>query len=228
MKLEDLQPFCSVDETRYGLLQPFNHGPHTYATDGRVIVRVPKIEEIPDRKGLPKNPADVIPAGIGYKPVELPPNWENYQPTKLECKDCKGTGQQIKCRHCNGTGEVECESCGHEDNCEHCRGSGMAPTKDQGNSVECEECDGTGEYEKPFSVALNRGAVAVDLRYLRLVMKLPGVALTYLDELAPIRVDFDGGEGAMMTRRKSHDDAMTVAEQWPAVSCQNAKVEARD
>lgn len=38
-----LKLFCSKDSTRFMLTSPFNFGRYTYATDGRIIVRVPKI-----------------------------------------------------------------------------------------------------------------------------------------------------------------------------------------
>lgn len=218
MKLEDLQPFCSVDETRAGILSPFNHGGHTYATNGRLIVRVPQIEEIPHRKGQPSDPDKVIPAGIGYKPVEMPPGWEHFQPTMRECDDCEGTGQQVKCLHCAGTGEVECETCGHEDECKPCGGTGRAPKRKEGPSNPCEECDGEGKYALPFGVSLNRGAVVVDLQYLRLVCTLPNVRVTYLNATSPLRFEFDGGDGAMMPRRDCPNDGVPTSEQWSAAA----------
>ena len=39
----DLQPFCSRDKTRTTLTQPFSFGEWTYATDGRIAVRVPRL-----------------------------------------------------------------------------------------------------------------------------------------------------------------------------------------
>lgn len=45
--LSRLRKFCSTDESRSVLLAPFSRGGDTYATDMRLIVRVPKLDSVP-------------------------------------------------------------------------------------------------------------------------------------------------------------------------------------
>jgi hypothetical protein len=78
--------------------------------------------------------------------------------------------------------------------CREC-GTGDMP----GNGV-CEYCDGTGKTEGRFPIPVNRECSAsVDLKHLRLVHELPGVKLFRQRGKGPIRVEFDGGDGAMAT-----------------------------
>jgi len=44
----DLQRFCGTDETRPYLLKPFTRCGKTYATDGRIVVRIPPQDGIGD------------------------------------------------------------------------------------------------------------------------------------------------------------------------------------
>jgi len=48
MKMIDLKPFCSTDTMRQSLMQPFSFGTHTYATNGHIIVRVSKRDDVPE------------------------------------------------------------------------------------------------------------------------------------------------------------------------------------
>lgn len=43
-----LIPFCSTDEGRFWMHNPFTIELHTYATDGRIMVRVPRMAGVPD------------------------------------------------------------------------------------------------------------------------------------------------------------------------------------
>jgi hypothetical protein len=49
---EDLQRFCSTDETRPNLLEPWSQGDFSYAADGYTIIRVPRLSNVEDRQRL--------------------------------------------------------------------------------------------------------------------------------------------------------------------------------
>ena len=111
MNLDLLQKFCSVDESRKVIMSPWSFGAWTYATDARVLIRVPRMAEVPEREGAPK--ADIIFTATGCTEVfqELP--------AVPEIKD-------EKCSKCDGEGAHEC-LCGNVHDCEYCEGSGKVP-----------------------------------------------------------------------------------------------------
>lgn len=108
----DLKKFCGTDAWRPYLHEPFSRGEYTYATNGHIMVRVPRVAgigEIP----LIKNPEKIfapMPAdGWRTLRVALPP----VDPSK-ECSYCYGSGFLdddegdcgLDCIECNGTGFV--------------------------------------------------------------------------------------------------------------------------
>lgn len=117
---QELIPFCSTDETRPSLGQPYTRGGYTYATDGRVAVRVAAIEGIPDVEKAPDCEGGVFrgfpPSGAPWHPIptDLP-----ELPEGPACPECKGTAEaqwsyrdrhgekyerRFECPVCNGEG----------------------------------------------------------------------------------------------------------------------------
>lgn len=109
----DLQPFCSTDPFRPGINHPFSRGDWTYATDGIVLVRVPRREDVEEFPGAPhaERVIDGIPLLAAMKPL---PAFVFPEPDKEICRKCDGRGSVHDCPDCN------CE-------CSRCRGSGSAP-----------------------------------------------------------------------------------------------------
>jgi hypothetical protein len=120
----DLAPFCGTDKERgrgvaseggpgtmviFGLKnhdQPFSRGDYTYATNGHVIVRVPRRDEVPEQ---PKAPLTV--GAVFYKidaslPFRRIPRYEIPEAKKSPCIHCFD-GFQHDCPNC----ECECEEC---------------------------------------------------------------------------------------------------------------------
>jgi hypothetical protein len=102
----DLHPFCGSDEIRPYLMKPFSFGDFSYATNGHILVRVPKREgvEPPDKKFNPDKPlADLEKASFTAPIFKLPP-----QPAAdTECEACDGRGYEHDCPHC----ECTCHAC---------------------------------------------------------------------------------------------------------------------
>lgn len=217
MNIELLRAFCSTDETRPALQRPFNLGEYSYATDGRILIRVARLEEVPPREGESPvgNPDAVIPEGHGYEPAICPPKWEEFKEVRSTCKRCDGTGKSNTCPDCDGEGEIECPECLHEHECERCHGQGIIKAKDPATGDPCENCDGTGYNEDDFVVALNGGMTFVNLKYLRLAHRLPNLKMSFRDRLSTIRLEFDGGVGALMPMNLSAGDKANIAVQWP-------------
>jgi len=108
---EQLMPFCSTDECRPMLLKPWTRGAFTYATNGRIIVRLaamPDVEECPSAPDAGKMMALYKPATRLVPIPELQPN---------------PISRIIECVECDGSGIVECDY-GHEHQCPECDGSG--------------------------------------------------------------------------------------------------------
>jgi hypothetical protein len=211
MKLEDLQKFCSSDGTRYKLSTPFSIEDYTYASDGRIIIRVAAIAEA-RRDDVPDGLAEVIPPpGADWREVEFPPGWESFEALPNPCRACQGVGKLPECRRCDGTGE--CDHCGEQ--CRRCDGRGVDVDSNDTPTRECEDCDGSGMREAAFLVSLNRGGVTVNLKYLKLIASLPGWKLTHRgNEKTVLRFEFDGGAGGVMPTRDVGNAGVPAAAQW--------------
>jgi hypothetical protein len=109
----DLKQFCSTDRIRFNLHNPFSQGEFTYATDGRVAVRVPRIMDFPeaDKPAVSGIFLSYFKDGPkGSIKVDLPEITTGEQ----DCKECGGTGHEHDCPDCT------CE-------CDFCDGDGTVP-----------------------------------------------------------------------------------------------------
>lgn len=108
----DLQPFCSKDETRYQLTKPWSRDGYTWATDGRVLLRIPGVHAEPN----PEAPnAEKLGTFFSTGPEITMPKIP-FLETK-PCAWCKGRGRVCTCDFCDnkacicdgcdGTGKIE-------------------------------------------------------------------------------------------------------------------------
>jgi len=175
----NLKDFCSTDETRPMLHEPFSCGDEwTYATDGRIMIRVLAEEypSEPQREGTPKVGPPVFPWNHAKAS-----GGEWVKPTKamLEIKVL-----EAECNDCDGEGRCECPHC-------------MVVS-------DCTSCDGSGKRieSKPFSFH----QYTISTLYIAKSCLLPGVEY-YIDPKAepmkPILIRFDGGLGYLMGMKKS-------------------------
>lgn len=108
MNLDDMKQYCGRDPNYDYLHAPFSQGEFTYATDGSIMVRVPKIDAAgPCRRSKPLN-VDGPLKGIEsakFTPinVSMPPKAED----NIVCPDCEGRGRMHECRDCTCT----CRTC---------------------------------------------------------------------------------------------------------------------
>ncbi len=110
----DLQQFCS--DNRPALKKPFSLGGHTYATDGRIAVRMPRMADFPEADTPPK-----IEKVFSEYFKEMPMGTINVSLPKIEeqkeeCRECVGSGYEhecpdcsCECGGCDGEGEVNVE-----------------------------------------------------------------------------------------------------------------------
>jgi hypothetical protein len=173
----DLLPFCGASPKRAYFARPVTAGEFTYATDGVIILRVPRGDAEPT-KDLPEialeKPFEGIEAA-GFEPLltkrKLPAAPE---PKKVECYACEGSKTEHGCPNC---------------------------------TCPCERCGGTGEVtDIDEKVSTTVRGVTFDLRYVLLMLSLPGVEVaTKADKDKPLLFRFDGGIGALMPMRNKTD-----------------------
>ena len=191
--LIDLKPFCLTGPSRTALAKPFTRDGFTYATDGRMAVRVEARENEPgDEKALD--------AAKLFEPELAKPHTEHAWPVVPEpvtkiCGKCDGRGKFSKCADCDGDGVQVCDL-DHEHECERCGGSGQLP----GNDSACITCNGTGHEDEVQTVRVAHTAFSD--KYLRLALTLPDAKLHLADDpMAPALITFAGGVALLMPVR---------------------------
>ena len=183
----DLNQFCSRDESRPYLTKPFSRGDWTYATNGHICVRVPRIEGVGEIKPVPGYKVYETAEGFfrdipseGFKalpPVNLPDN------SDAPCAECDGRGSAHDCPSC------QCP---------------------------CSDCDGTGHLPAGHGISVGIGGAIYHGRYIAQLQALPGVTVSPPSKIIGISdyraafFRFDGGEGILMPlRRKSPEHIET-------------------
>lgn len=182
--LDQLQKFCAryPDLVRGNVyMQPLHYRVHIYATDGRICIR------INDDRTLEVNSTGVD--GINYAALfagdkncdlPIPP-----LPALIPCRHCHGTAVSHDCPDCDGDG---CSSCDRI-------GKLKTPYPEAGP---CWWCNGRGEQEdNPVAV----GDSYFNRIYLALAAEIPGARFVRIDGLNVARIQFDGGEIAIMPTR---------------------------
>ena len=113
--VEDLKRFCcdSKEPYRAAIARPFSQGDWTYATDGRVLIRVPRLDEVPEyddsTRGVEKTIFDEEPITGWWMAIPsamLP----ELMPAE-KCSECGGDGMldnpKSECWQCDGHGVIE-------------------------------------------------------------------------------------------------------------------------
>ena len=112
MNIDDLEQFCD-EGFRPALSTPWSLGEYSYASNGHLIVRVPRLSDVEERDTAPK----VQKMFDGPEP----PEWITLADITLpkqkvaECHRCEGGKEPVhdcpdcncKCDHCGDTGEVK-------------------------------------------------------------------------------------------------------------------------
>lgn len=192
----DLTKFCSKDAYRVALTTPWNDGEYACATDGRIFVRAPRQEELPERGTDKLNRPDYrmvikIPADAEYFT-----EWPVVSEKEKNCIECEGSGTgQTKCETCDGLGEHECPHCDQDMDCRACKGTGW--TGD--SSKTCPECHGAKTYKYTIHMI---GGNHFGSYLLDLIKDLPGIQIAKTEHMSAAYFKFDGGDGAIMPTRE--------------------------
>ncbi len=187
----DLQQFCSKREGGFhrGIDKPFSKGTWTYATDGVICIRVPRLAEVGNENGPD--------AGILFDQVKDLTEWQSvpFAPvTESLCEDCGGKGHVRGCKYCYGQG------------CGHCKDNGqIGCIATHPDAKDCEDCLGTGKIQGGSAIIFGTGCrVRLSAVYLDQIKSLTGVMIALPgtgDPKVAARIKFDGGEGLLMPMR---------------------------
>lgn len=211
MNLFELQKFCSDDEDKKNIVTPFSVGEFSYATCGKIIVRVPRLEGIPERDDAPQVDAPPL-DGLFF---QEPGHWHNLPVVavaKEVCGPCSGVGKVLTCPECEGDGEVSLSTDYNdydEQECKSCRGNGVlseAKWKELMRRINanpeatCENCGGSGSVFPGIPVQI--GEAVFNDYLLDKLAGLPGpVEIGPFEPLTAARFRFSGGDGLIMPRR---------------------------
>lgn len=145
---ERLKRFCDNCNGKYHLSTPWVQDGFMYATDGRIIVRVPF-------EGEYDNGGEKYPDGSSvFRPlpdVAVWASWPSFPENHglKQCFACGGEGCDFKvCEMCDGDGSHKCKECGTYHGCGICDGKGEIPIPDS----KCNICEGEGTLPKPIEV----------------------------------------------------------------------------
>lgn len=197
----DLWQFCMVAETamrsRYDLSQPFSRGQYTYATNGHIIVRVPRIVEDAEAH-WPK--IEDVTAAISHDALSPLPVLCTDDPG--ECPTCKGFGV-VRPHMAFG---MQCEGC------KRCTWGYIPARKPHPDQETCDECEGRKvTWPKDAKVMLTHRC-AIAPRYYRMIAALPNAQIDLTVDCVSaswekdqavrgVTFAFDGGDGLVMPIR---------------------------
>jgi hypothetical protein len=107
----DLSKFCAEEGRRYHLGNPFSRAGYTWATDGKILLRVPLRADVPDVEGAPHTERVWSDAKGAFVPVQA---FKVPDPERMQCDVCEGRGTMhdcpdctCECDECEGTGQIE-------------------------------------------------------------------------------------------------------------------------
>lgn len=116
MKTIDLKLFCLEYELRNIPMEPFSSKDFTYATDGRIAIRVARRQEVPENN-YTSTIVDVIERYIKDANFDIIADWLTIDAVPLPemkgCDDCGETGYydpeeddpKFQCQSCDGKGK---------------------------------------------------------------------------------------------------------------------------
>ena len=186
----DLKKYCSKDQTKYSIAEPFTQDGISWATNGWMIIGIPALPEVPVNPKAP-NISRVA-------PNTEPQEWFDIPEVEVTpCKTCEGVINNFKCPECYGSGAVTLKNDftvyeGIE--CGSCDGDGEVPF--------CKHCYGTGV---DASGMITIGAAQFKANALYLIKNLPGIQISPTGEYTPAYLRFDGGGVGFLMPGKDHN-----------------------
>lgn len=178
-RMINFRVFCASEKDNPLLSEPFSVGNYTYATDGRIGVRLPLCNEVPEGDEMQAKRAKALDRLFAVRlGVQTPEAFERQLPDPPEGDDC-----------------------------ERCEGSGMGHNDCPCCDCDCCDCNGTGTCLPTQRIRFE--TFDVNVKHLRLVLALPNpkIAIDVSNGDGPLLFTFDGGVGLLMPmRQENHID----------------------
>ena len=178
--------FCAEEDGRYRISKPWVKSGWRYATDGRVVVRVPAPGE-PDESGDRLLDGGHWFGEFNFHAARCTEPFPAHDGRTIE-QACDNEAHMKECPDCNGSGTCRCPRCEHPHDCPECKGNGYRTRM----KTRCPDCNAFGYRDEPAPqvVAGKRIGGAVAIR----IAGLSG-ALYYSDGHAgrPLHFVADGG-----------------------------------
>jgi hypothetical protein len=163
----DLTNFC--DPNRAGLTHPFSINGFTYASNGRIMVRVPRRPDVPENPQAPVRAAALFEQFSDHKRYRKLPTIDLVEPYEwdetITCEFCDGSGKQHSCPNC---------------------------------SCKCPSCDGAGSRIETRWQTTSIGRASFESKYIAWLQALPELEVGKQTGLQPLHFRFTGGEGLLM------------------------------
>lgn len=203
---ETLSKFCTVDPTRVNISIPWSKECFTYATDGSILIRVPRQDDVLEKDDAPivDGMFDVpVPAKMfALADMELLP----LEIIEKTCPECNGAGtEEHECPECYGEGTLNFSNSHHDYDvdCATCEG--------EGKIHKCKKCNATGKITIQNMQPVAVGNAHFQLRYLLLLKDLPNCKIgpARAEQFMSAYFSFDGGDGLLMP--------MLVRQYWEEV-----------
>jgi len=183
----NLSDFCNECWPRTA--KPWFEDGYVYASDGRIIVKVPAADYPAATTTSKVSAAEVVARFWPDKPYTLEPMPAIAANTMQKCPDCEGHGTTyVQCTDCDGTGTCMCDNCGNEHECKTCNGKGFVYS----STEQCTHCTGTGKRLLPVDQLVCDTLIAC--KHVQQITTLPNVQVTK-GKHNSLFFEFDGGCG---------------------------------
>ena len=211
MDSKQLQQFCSKSRYEERKHTPFSVGEFSYATNGYLMVRIPRLDDVPERDDA-LNLDRVAPSFATEIALWLPVPF--IAPIAyISCEVCGISGKAYQCPECEGDGSVDPDTKFNSYNpvdCKTCEGNRQI-SREEINSLNnyfgdieiieevCESCSGEGKFYTAQAIPV--GDALFSDKYLHSIGQLDGCEIGVVDAVKPSRFRFDGGDGLIMPMR---------------------------
>ena len=205
----NLQSFSSADKDRPKINEPWSDGEFSYATDGHILVRIPRQEGIRDASEVPDGALDM--ERFKEDLTREIKDWYSVPDIEVKkeiCPQCNGSGKAYTCPECDGMRYVTASTdySDYDDlDCATCNTTGIISEKEAKRLsipeeyFKCDRCSGTG-YVLPNEKTKIGSAYFSNCLLVRL-SELPNCEIGVFDADMPAQIKFDGGIGLLMPTR---------------------------
>lgn len=117
ISISEMKRFCGDEVTRPYISKPFSHGKYTYATNGHIVIRVARMDDVPEAEGAPEGfvgKAEALFDSFGRHKFRQVRKKNDLKNEIVACGECCGRGRehdcpdcQCICEECEGTGRVK-------------------------------------------------------------------------------------------------------------------------